>query len=364
MYQRFHVQNFRGFSDLTIENLSHVNLITGFNNVGKTALLEALFLCSSNTPNSILSIRTLRGLEKLYLAFGKWGESSWSSLFHNHQDSINVRLDGELSSDIGIRSVEISTHLDVSELDNLIQSGNPRTGEFYDEIKGVLSTAETSQAVRYTYTEGDLTRSHYMTFNAGELRITPQPASPTFLTLFLSSRGRVSPEDEAGRFGNLDKKGKQHILLEMLRILEPRLQRLSVIYEAGPILHGDIGLGRMLPLAEMGEGIVRLTSIVNAIAVASNGILLVDEIEIGIHYSVMSRVWEAISKAAREFNTQIFATTHSRECVVAAHEGFSQTERYDLGLYRLYRNGKGEIAVADYDQENLEYAVEAGLEVR
>ena len=44
MLRKFSVRNFRCLRELDIEPLARVNLIVGENNVGKTALLEALFL--------------------------------------------------------------------------------------------------------------------------------------------------------------------------------------------------------------------------------------------------------------------------------------------------------------------------------
>ena len=42
MYKSFRVKNFRCFKDLQINDLGRVNLISGKNNTGKTALLEAM----------------------------------------------------------------------------------------------------------------------------------------------------------------------------------------------------------------------------------------------------------------------------------------------------------------------------------
>jgi hypothetical protein len=77
----------------------------------------------------------------------------------------------------------------------------------------------------------------------------------------------------------------------------------------------------------------------------------------------MKGVWQAIARAARLSNTQVFATTHSYECIVAAHTAFSEDEPYDLKLYRLELGRKG-VEVAAYDKEVLEYATEMSHEVR
>jgi len=113
----------------------------------------------------------------------------------------------------------------------------------------------------------------------------------------------------------------------------------------------------------MGGGMERLASLVLVIGTIPNGVVLVDEVESGLHYSILPKVWRAIGEVARQFNTQVFATTHSLECIVAAHRAFSESERYDFRLHRLDRD-KESISAVTYDQETLEAAIETGLEVR
>jgi AAA15 family ATPase/GTPase len=113
----------------------------------------------------------------------------------------------------------------------------------------------------------------------------------------------------------------------------------------------------------MGEGVRRLLGIVMAIAGASGGRVLIDEIENGLHYSVMVDVWQAIAHAARQANVQVFATTHSFECIAAAHEAFSQGPSYDFALHRLEEGVDG-IEAVTYDQETMATALELEHEVR
>lgn len=108
---------------------------------------------------------------------------------------------------------------------------------------------------------------------------------------------------------------------------------------------------------------VRLATLVLHIGNAPDGVVLVDEIENGLHHSILPKVWRAIGEVAREFNTQVFATTHSRECIVAAHRAFTESEVYDFRLHRLERL-KETIRAVTYDREALEAAIETGLEVR
>ena len=129
------------------------------------------------------------------------------------------------------------------------------------------------------------------------------------------------------------------------------------------MINGDIGIKELIPIPFMGEGTVRLLSILLAIYDASNGIVLVDEIENGLHHTAMTKVWEAIATAARQSNTQIFATTHSWECVVAAHKAFTESKNYDF-FYHRFDMTNDEIKEVTYDQRKLETAIRTGLEIR
>ena len=108
---------------------------------------------------------------------------------------------------------------------------------------------------------------------------------------------------------------------------------------------------------------MHLSSLILAIADAENGIVLIDDIDHGLHTSVLEGVWQSISRVSREFNTQVFATTHSWECVVAAHEAFSKDLAYDFRLHRLDRVN-GDIKAVTYEQEELESAIGLQWEVR
>ncbi len=100
---------------------------------------------------------------------------------------------------------------------------------------------------------------------------------------------------------------------------------------------------------------------------ARDGAILIDEVENGIHYSKLEAIWERIDWLSREFNVQVFATTHSYECVKAAHAAFKHAELDDdFSLMRLQRNHKtGQIEIIVYDDnEALDYAMEYEREVR
>lgn len=97
--------------------------------------------------------------------------------------------------------------------------------------------------------------------------------------------------------------------------------------------------------------------------VFARGVVLVDEVETGLHHTVLSEAWRAISDAARRYDVQVFATTHSFEFVRAAYRAFEGSEDSPFRLHRLEQTEEG-IRAVGYDEETLAAAMEAEFEVR
>jgi hypothetical protein len=360
VYKSFEVKNFRCFREFKVVNLERVNLIAGVNNVGKTALLEALFLHSGAYSLELsLRLNMFRGIGTAKIELERWRETPWDSFFRNFDTSKEVELAGE--NDItGRRVLRLKVIRKPEELASISQLTQPSL----ENLERSPLSSEVAHVLELEYTEGGKGRKYHMILAPKAIRIQPIPPPPPFPAFFQGSRMRFPPQDEAERFGRLQVRGEEEVLLQVLQIVEPRLCRLAMVVTGGePILHGDIGLGHLMPLPLMGEGMARLASLVLHMSDATNGVMLVDEIENGLHHSILVKVWRAIGEVARRFNTQVFATTHSRECIVAAHKAFTESDMYDFRLHRLEQI-KGVIRAITYDQETLAAAIEAELEVR
>jgi predicted ATP-dependent endonuclease of OLD family len=117
-----------------------------------------------------------------------------------------------------------------------------------------------------------------------------------------------------------------------------------------------------VPFKSLGEGVDHLLSISLALIRARNGIILVDEVENGIHYSVQASLWEMIFKQSKRWNIQVFATTHSWDCV----EGFqiaASTLQGSASLFRLERRGS-DIDAVRFAPSEIEIARRESIEVR
>ena len=115
-------------------------------------------------------------------------------------------------------------------------------------------------------------------------------------------------------------------------------------------------------MKSVGDGVNRLFGLALAHVNARDGFLLIDEIENGIHYSVQADLWRLIFQTASRLNVQVFATTHSYDCIKAFEQAASDHKEEGVLIRLAKRND--EIVVAEFDEEELNIAVEAKIEVR
>ncbi|MBI5586017.1 MAG: ATP-binding protein [Deltaproteobacteria bacterium] len=198
-----------------------------------------------------------------------------------------------------------------------------------------------------------------------QIRVEPLLEKQSFPGVYINSWRLGIKEEEIKRFSELRIKNMDQMVLKALQKMEPRLDRLEILSPVGTsMIYGYLkDYNEPVPLPLLGDGIRRVASLVLAIGAARGGVVLVDEIENGIHHSAMKSIWEVVAEAATTFNTQIFATTHSQECIQSAHEVFRSQENYNFRLHRLDRDGD-QIRAVTYDQESLEGALSIPLEVR
>jgi len=362
MYESFRVKNYRCFADLSIEPLARVNLIAGKNNVGKTALLEALLLyCEHNNPTVVSDVNGYRGFlevaprESLWGLFREFNPKNRIEILvrdtyqRQHSLAITVHERGTVVQSRRGEEEDEPKHLDLFESNDRLQEEPARVPEL--EVHYLYMPPEGKTLKYKAVADRFFLRSRGIGFKAPR-------------AVFLSATRRVGTATLAQRFSDLVEFKEESSVVETLNIIEPRLKGLKVLQKGrNPLIYGDLGMDRLMPLPFLGDGMARILSLALGVPPAKDAALLVDEFENGLHYSVVKDVWKAIATAVRRFNVQLFATTHSEECIRSAHEAFSESETYDFRFHRLdYVDNT--IKAVTYDQEALEFALKSGWEVR
>ena len=386
MITAFTIKNFRRFERLTIDTIGRVNLIAGQNDTGKTALLEALWLhAGPNVPELGFRLAGFRGIpEQDFRRF-------LHDLFYNFEFERTISLsamvdlnDGKANglAAAGQRNLEITTmpvsSVDISDSRLAMPHLLPPSSQEAD----VSAASNYAIVLNYTDEHGkDFTSRAWMERNVNQVpplfaslpgtaiesvRMVEQRANmpPLPSSIFLSARTRSRPEEELTRFGEAEMEGMADRIVACLQAVDPRIKQLKTIATSPmPMLYADVGLSRLTPLGLMGDGIGRLLSMVLAFYGARNGSIMIDEIENGLHYSALAEVWQHIHWLSREFNVQVFATTHSYECLAAARNAFQTGNSSDLLVHRLDLGESG-INPVTVPYENLDFILASGFEVR
>ncbi|MBF0477680.1 MAG: ATP-binding protein, partial [Deltaproteobacteria bacterium] len=181
---------------------------------------------------------------------------------------------------------------------------------------------------------------------------------------FVASNTTPILNEQADQFGKLDIDGKTDEVINSLRLIEPKLKSLSAIPRGDhSLIYGDVGLGKKIPLSFMGEGMVRLASIVLDVITFENGIVLIDEIENGFHYSIHDKLWLLLAELSTKHNCQIIATTHSQE-ILKGLETITDTAQQELFSYVRLDAAEGKVIPRVYNLDMLLAALDRDWEVR
>ena len=364
MYTSLDISGFRCFGGLTVEPLARVNLIAGPNNVGKTALLEALWMLSHPTaPREALRVSQWRDS-------ADYGKSRlFADLFLDYGTGLAIGLEAK-DCGRGNRTLNI-THQYRSERPIVDWSVVHET-ELEDEA---ISNFDLDNELVFEYTDETgvkFSTKAWLDIDSVSGRLRPvlkdsrkTVATANYPCVFQHSSSRYNARRLASLFGDAQLAGYVSSIEKIIRLLEPRLERMETITDGRgiPSIYAHIGGGLPVPMSVMGDGAKRLLSMALPFLRLRNGVMLIDEIENGLHHSVLADVWKNLDWLSREFNVQVFATTHSYECIRAANEAFSEMESGDLHFHRLNQK-RDQVRAVTYTKAMLDANIEYLWELR
>jgi AAA15 family ATPase/GTPase len=362
MLKNIVIEGFRGFSHLELTDFKQFNLFVGKNNYGKTTILESIFLLigASNPTLPIVtnSNRDLKTIDK----------NTWSLFFNNLNMDSNIRITGFVNDLDQKRELVIkpSTEIDESTqitIDNAKMTSDSKEGRSFSlpSINGLMLEYSLIKSKKRKGERNETVVTHVYASNSG-LKYKFDKAYKEHMTGIYLDQNK---QDTIANFNEIQIKKLTQDIVRILRLIEPSLNSISL--GAGGLIYCDIGLDKLVPINILGSGIFKIMSILLAIIAYPNGIVMIDEIENGLYPSSQEILWHAIFEAAKKHNVQIFATTHSIECIRAFSSTYSD---YNLAqnddnirLFRIER--KNDIyKIVSYNYRILAASLESGWEVR
>lgn len=357
MLRSIAIKNFRGFKSIDVKDCRRVNILVGANGSGKTALLEALFLAAGASPELAMRTRAWRGVES-ERASGSAEDilrAMFRDLFHRFEtkNSAVISLKGEDKREN--RSLTVAYHPQGQQ--KIVPAPRNRPGA------PPRMTPERTPIEFVWRIEGSIVFKAEPTLSDGRLNF---PSAPEWIIKgnFFASH-RLSPSIEvANRFSTLSRTFSADAFITKFSELYPIITDLSVeVDSGGPMIFAKVGnLPEMIPLSLASGGMSKLASILVTMAAIPGSVILIDEIENGLYYKQMPKIWRVITEFAREYNCQIFASTHSAECLKAAAP-LADENPEDFGVIHTYLKD-GESKVLSYGGDKFADALADDIEIR
>ncbi len=319
------IENYRSFAKYKLSNLARVNLLVGDNNCGKTSVLEAVALLASEGDMGAL-LRTLELREDIESIPIPGGPA-----YHTVYDGRSLFHFGEVAQDY----------------DELTPIHFFSSGNDHRNLKIRVQAPTASEPAELVFTLNGSTSSSIRMDGHGRLvgpwisgmRWTPQGQESTPMFVFVPAGGLTS-YDLSGLWQALLKSSREHIAIQVMRVLHEGIT--GIVFSPATEHRRDVLIeinGERDTLARYGAGTSSLLSIAIAIASIRNGCLLIDEIDTGLHYLRLSDMWRMVLKTAAELDVQVFATTHSLDCIRALAEAVENEPALadEVAIFRIDR---------------------------
>ena len=376
MLDSLNIKNYRNLKEIKIDSLKRVNLVIGKNNTGKSTILEALAIYA-----------TCGDFNMIYRILAERGENFERKDTNKVRTEINMQVFASLFKDRRI-GFDATDAISIGNLDVDGTSAKKRISmRFVRYVDEVRTDDKGNMTRKRTIIQKD-TEEQVENHNVGiEMKsenasyVLPLDEDMRHVSgLRFNGLGRRenvrfirtgnTDENVAGElFDGITLTEKELYVVEALRIIEPQTERIAFVNEMSKAREriAVIKLSnspKVLPLRSMGDGINRILTIILALVNADNGFLLIDEFENGLHHTVQERLWKIIFALSRKLNVQVFATTHSEDCIKGFENVLNDSGDAPSGKLIRLDNKNGKIVQVEFEAEELKVANEQDIDVR
>ena len=322
-FKNIEIKNFRGIDHLKVDDFSRVNVFLGQNNSGKSSVLEAIAMSMSmsnpEVPQMINAVRARK-------PFSNFIDVKY--FFRNMDVSTPPEVFSE-QTDGGSRHLKLGLSYVFDELADPKNEPVQQTGSVF-----YVNTLE----MHFDVTNGAAKQSYksWLRVNPQGQVVNKKPAEG----YMENSRAWLIPSDLmtnnlANDLTELIRRNKKDMVLGLLKLFDERINGIEILTD--DVYIGFEGMAEMLPARVTGDGLRRYLSIVSSAANPMIDMILIDEIDNGLHYSVYRKLWQALFTLAVASDKQLFVTTHSKETLAHLCEMLEENTDYqkDFRLYTL-----------------------------
>lgn len=375
MLKTVHIKNFRGFESFELQNLGRINLLVGKNNSGKTSVLEAIQLLHSGI-----------NLEPLTAIMLNRGEFVWNNedslqreleichLFRdrNFKDK-NIVISGQKQNIQNNNSKNIDLELNASISYQPIY--NHQYGEMRPYNQQIPAIPRQLFIIEFSYDREKVNQGYILSeqYNLPLKKVysVPEQNKIVFNNQFILPNS-LTVDKMIDLFNQVVLNPEEIILNEALQIIDQKIKRIAAVIPQKNETMSSVRGGfvvrladseQRIPIGSLGDGIWRMLGLALSLACAKGGVLLVDEIDTGLHFTTLTDMWKLLWETAKKLDVQVFATTHSSDCWLSLATVASQDDAVKKGvsIQRIEPHKKQAVA---FTEEEIVIAAERGIEVR
>lgn len=308
MLKSITITNFRCFPRYHMPGLARVNLLVGRNNSGKTALLEAVHAFVGGGDPRMLEMAAERRREMVPQPGGGRPLADLRHVFPDRSFDKDSIVEFVGVDELGAKQFTRIGFEPAPARDWYLSPDDAAAGRFPLFPLRWESTLPARRFARYALTDLGLLISAARVGNG-------KPAFGTDLPFLFVDEQLYSPRYIQLEWSDVLIKQREGVVFDILRKLDARI--IDVVLDQSEFLVRLKGAEARVPIGSLGYGTRRLLELAICMANCANGYLMVDEIGIGLHYTILPKVWEFLIRAAIQQNTQVFASTHSKDCLEA-----------------------------------------------
>ena len=382
MLDSLKIKNFRALEDFEVSKLGRVNLIVGKNNSGKSSVLEALRIYARNASPDILDLIAISHDEKALLKEGRETAIETEIPFQHFFTGRHLPIDEEKIIEIGSNSKSDSRlkikYVYLMESEEVIfdEIGKKRIVIHRQPIsKSEINHSNGQIILAISVSKGDIKYPPILlndprSGNRGILSLVDLTPCNIIPTQF------ISINELANDWDNIALTENETTVKEAMRIISPEFEDLNFVRNETNDAHSFSRVGKVklanelkpIPLNSLGDGVLRVLQLMLKLFSARGGFLLIDEFENGLHYSVQEKVWTLLFEMAQKLDIQIFATTHSWDCIESFSKVATSCENGEGVLFRMGRSSKtsnfGQVVATVFDSAELETITQSDMEIR